>query len=66
MLVLTRRRGDKLYIGDNIVIEILDIIGGTNVRLSVRAPRDIDIFRDELIEATERLAIERRADEVDP
>ncbi len=50
MLALTRRCGEKIIIGDNIVITVVDI-KGDNVRLAIHAPREIKIFRGELYEA---------------
>lgn len=48
-LILTRRQGEGLSIGDNIVIEILQI-KGKQVRLGIEASKDISIVRNELIE----------------
>jgi carbon storage regulator len=50
MLALTRKCGEKIVIGDNIVITVVDI-KGDNVRLAIEAPREIRIFRGELYEA---------------
>jgi carbon storage regulator len=50
MLALTRRIGDKIILGDNIVITVVDI-KGDSVRLSFDAPRDVKIYRGELYEA---------------
>jgi carbon storage regulator len=46
MLVLTRKLGDKIYIGDNICITVVDIAPG-KIRLGVEAPRDLPIYRQE-------------------
>lgn len=50
MLVLTRRPGQYITIGDNIVIHISDVQGG-NVRMAIDAPRDIKIYRGEIYES---------------
>ncbi len=50
MLVLTRKLGEKLLIGDDIVITVLDV-RGDSVRLGIDAPRGITIARAEVIEA---------------
>ncbi len=50
MLALTRKPGDKIFIGDNIVITVVDI-KGDSVRLSFDAPREVKIYRGELYEA---------------
>ncbi len=47
MLVLTRRLGEAITIGDNIRIVIVDI-SGHQVKLGIEAPKDIEIYREEL------------------
>ncbi len=49
MLVLTRKKGQKLIIADNIEITILET-RGDSVKIGVNAPRDISIFREEIYE----------------
>ena len=48
MLVLSRKLGEKIYISDNICITIVDIDRG-KIRLGIEAPRDVPIFRQELL-----------------
>lgn len=48
MLVLSRKLGDRIHIGENIVITIVDI-DRNKVRIGVDAPRDVPIFRHELL-----------------
>jgi len=48
MLVLSRKLGEKTYISDNIVITVVDIDRG-KIRLGIEAPRDVSIFRQELL-----------------
>lgn len=48
MLVLSRKLGEKIYIGENICITIVDIDRG-KVRLGIEAPRDVLIMRQELL-----------------
>jgi carbon storage regulator len=47
MLVLTRKEGEQLLIGDNIVITI-NRISGNRVAIGIEAPRDVRIVRSEL------------------
>ena len=51
MLVLSRKLNETILIGDNIKVTILGI-DGDKIKLGVDAPRDIKVFREELIEAT--------------
>ncbi|MCS7271367.1 MAG: carbon storage regulator [Gemmataceae bacterium] len=48
MLVLSRKLGEKIYIGDNICITVVDIDRG-KIRLGIEAPREIPIYRQELL-----------------
>jgi len=47
MLVLSRRVGEKIWIGDDVQVVVIAIRGNT-VRLGIEAPRDIHVRRDEL------------------
>lgn len=58
MLVLSRRLGESLVIGDDIVISVLEVRGDV-VRIGVDAPRSVQVRRKELVEevaATNRSA----------
>ncbi len=48
MLVLSRKLGEKIHIGNNICITVVDIDRG-KVRLGIEAPRDVPVFRSELL-----------------
>ncbi len=48
MLVLSRKLGEKIHIGDRICITVVDIDRG-KIRLGIEAPRDVPIFRQELL-----------------
>lgn len=50
MLVLTRKRGEQILIGDDIVITLLDV-RGDGVRIGVDAPRGVTIQRLEVMQA---------------
>ncbi|MFZ5492261.1 MAG: carbon storage regulator CsrA [Pseudomonadota bacterium] len=49
MLILTRRAGETLVIGDGIEITVLGT-KGNQVRLGVKAPRDVPVHRAEIYE----------------
>lgn len=48
MLVLSRRLGEKIIINGDIVVTVVDIDRG-KIRLGIEAPRDVPIFRKELL-----------------
>ena len=49
MLTLTVKEGQKLYIGDDIVVHLHpDSVGSRQVRLSVETPKEVEILRDKL------------------
>jgi carbon storage regulator len=50
MLVLSRKVGERIHVGDNIVLEIRRI-AGNRVTLALDAPRDVRILRGELEQA---------------
>lgn len=48
MLVLSRKLGEKVIIGDNITITVLET-NGNRVRLGITAPNDVRVLRSELV-----------------
>lgn len=50
MLALSRKKGESVFIGDDIEIVVVDV-KGDQVRLGINAPRDLIILRSELVEA---------------
>jgi carbon storage regulator len=50
MLVLTRKPGERLVIGDNIVITVVEV-KGDNIRLGIDAPREVKVYRGEIYDA---------------
>lgn len=52
MLVLTRKRGQQIVIGDDIVVTVLESSNG-RVRLGISAPPQVPILREELARAAE-------------
>ena len=49
MLVLTRKREQSIVIGDNVEIMVLGV-SGDKVRLGITAPREVEVFRKEVID----------------
>ncbi len=60
MLVLSRKLGEKIYIGDNICITVVDIDRG-KIRLGIEAPRDVAIYRQELLPLAAQQALAQQA-----
>ena len=54
MLVLTRKIGEKITIGDNVTITVIDIDHRFGkARIGIQAPKDVSIWRSELLPAAE-------------
>lgn len=47
MLILTRRIGEQLIIGDEIYVTILGV-NGSQVRLGIDAPKEVEVYREEI------------------
>lgn len=47
MLVLSRKQGEKIIIGDNIVITVVRV-DHNQVRIGIEAPVDVGVFREEI------------------
>jgi len=53
MLILTRRVGETVVIGDNVTVTVLGV-KGNQVRLGVNAPREVAVHREEIYERIKR------------
>jgi carbon storage regulator len=47
MLRITRRSGERIRLGDDVIVEVLEVRGGT-VRIGIDAPRSLLIYREEI------------------
>jgi carbon storage regulator len=63
MLVLSRKVGEEIVIGDNIRVRVVSV-QGNQIRLGFDAPREVSIQRAELLERAEREAAARTAAQV--
>ena len=50
MLVLTRKPHQQIMIGDNVIINVVEV-QGDNVRIAIEAPKEIKIYRGEIYRA---------------
>jgi carbon storage regulator len=50
MLIITRRPGEKVMIGDDVVVEVLEV-SGQSVRVGIAAPKAIPVYREEIYHA---------------
>lgn len=67
MLILTRRVGETLMIGDQVEVTVLGV-KGNQVRIGVKAPRDVSVHREEIYERihgdeSENLKVDSKTDE---
>ena len=49
MLILTRRVGEKLIIGENVTVTVLGV-KGNQIRIGIEAPQEVQIHREEIFQ----------------
>lgn len=54
MLVLTRREGEKIKIGEMVTITLVKVVGTDRVRIGIEAPDDVPVDRLEIAESKKR------------
>jgi carbon storage regulator CsrA len=47
MLIITRRPGEKIMLGDDVVVEVIEV-SGSNVRIGIAAPKSVPVYREEI------------------
>jgi carbon storage regulator len=50
MLIITRKPGERVMVGDDVVVHVMELVGGS-VRLGIEAPRSIPVYREEIYSA---------------
>ncbi len=53
MLIITRKPGEKIMLGDDVTIEVMEI-SGSRVRIGIAAPRSIPVYREEIWNAVKQ------------
>jgi carbon storage regulator len=53
MLILTRRTGETLRIGDDVEVTVM-AVNGSQVRIGIKAPRNVAVDREEIAERKQR------------
>ena len=49
MLILTRKEGESLRLGDDITVTVVSVKGG-HVRIGINAPKDVAVHREEIFQ----------------
>ncbi len=62
MLILTRRVGETLMIGDEVTVTVLGV-KGNQVRIGVNAPKDVSVHREEIYERIKKEQSESKSSE---
>lgn len=64
MLILSRKEEESIIINGNIEVKVLEI-GEGKVRLGIKAPKDVDIFREEIYKSIQEENIQAAKTKVD-
>lgn len=47
MLIITRKPGEKIMLGDDVTVEVIEV-SGSSVRIGIAAPRSLPVYREEI------------------
>jgi carbon storage regulator len=47
VLIITRKPGEKIMLGDDVVVHVMEIVGNS-VRVGIQAPRSLPVYREEI------------------
>ena len=50
MLIITRKPGERIMVGDDVVLHVIEVAGGS-VRIGIEAPRSVPVYREEIYAA---------------
>jgi carbon storage regulator len=50
VLIITRRAGERIMVGDDVVVEVMEVVGNS-VRIGIQAPRSVPVYREEIYAA---------------
>jgi carbon storage regulator len=64
MLILTRRVGETLMIGDEVTVTVLGV-KGSQVRLGITAPKDVGVHREEIYQKIGKVGTEKTEPDAD-
>ena len=61
MLILTRRVGETLMVGDDVTMTVLGV-KGNQVRIGVNAPKEVSVHREEIYQRIQREKLQKSSD----